>query len=131
MTIRPFVRAILVLPAAGLLGFGGMAFASPGAGLTAAFGNTVKARYPDGRIQRYWFKADGTWDAIGRRGKPSSGKWTAKGEQVCLKQTKPFAAPFKYCTTFPDHGAPGASWAAKSAGGDPIQLSVTKGVERP
>ena len=130
MTFRPFVRAVLVLPAACLLGFGAMASAAP-AGLTAAFGNTVKARYPDGRYQRYWFKADGSWEAIGRRGKPSSGTWTAKGDRVCLKQTKPFAGPLKYCTTFPDKNGPNATWTGKSAGGDPIQLSVVEGVERP
>lgn len=130
MTFRSFARAAAAVSAISLLAFGSLAQATP-VGLTAAFGNTVKARYPDGRYQRYWFKADGTWDAIGRRGKPSSGKWTAKGDNVCLKQTKPFAAPLKYCTTFPGEGGPGAKWAGKSAGGDPIQLSVVKGIERP
>ena len=133
MTLPPFVRlAVLVLPAAALLGLGSPAAAATDAGgVSAAFGNTLKARYPDGRYQRYWLKADGSWDAIGRRGKPSSGTWTAKGDKVCMKQTKPFAAPFKYCTTFPTDGGPGASWAGKDAGGHPIQLSVVKGIERP
>ena len=96
-------------------------------GIAAAFGNTVKATYPDGRFQRYWLKADGTWRAIGRRGTASSGKWTQKGETLCLKQAKPFPSPFKYCTAFPSTGAVGASWPAKDAGGGKITLSLVKG----
>ena len=30
-------------------------------GLAAAFGNTVKALYPDGKYQHMWFRADGGW----------------------------------------------------------------------
>jgi hypothetical protein len=119
----------LIAPACALLliASGGAAAAAEPHGLAAAFGNTVKATYPDGRFQRYWFQAGGTWRAIGRRGTASSGKWTAKGEKVCLKQTKPFAAPFKYCTTFPDSGTLGSSWPAKDAGGGKITLSLVKG----
>ena len=106
---------------------GGAAFASKPHGVAAAIGNTVKATDPDGRFQRYWFSADGTWRAIGRRGKPSSGKWTQQGETVCLKQTKPFAGPFKYCTSFPSTGTLGSSWPAKDAGGGKITLSLVKG----
>src|SRR4051812_27585528 len=98
--------------------------AAPSHGVAAAFGNTVKATYPDGRFQRYWFKPDGTWRAIGRRGTASSGKWTEKGERVCLKQTKPFASPFKYCTDFSAAKGLGASWPAKDAGGGRIVLSL-------
>ena len=96
-------------------------------GFVVAFGNTVRATYPDGRFQRYWFKADGTWRAIGRRGAASSGKWTQAGEKVCLKQTKPFAGPFRYCTHFPADGALGSTWPAKDAGGGKIKLSLVKG----
>jgi hypothetical protein len=86
-------------------------------GLAAAFGNTVTATYPDGRVQRYW----------GRRGKASSGKWTADGEKVCLRQSKPIPAPNRYCTQFPDTVRVGASWKAKDMGGGPITLRIVKG----
>ena len=109
------------------LTLGGGATAAEPRGFAAAFGNTVKATYPDGRFQRYWFKEDGTWRAIGRRGTSSSGKWTQKGEKVCLKQTKPPAGPFKYCTSFPSGGELGSSWPAKDAGGGKITLSLVKG----
>ena len=95
--------------------------------VSAAFGNTIKATYPDGRFQRYWLQPDGTWRAIGRRGKPSSGKWTQKGDELCLRQTKPFPAPTKYCTPFPATTKVGASWPAKDAGGGKITLSLVKG----
>jgi hypothetical protein len=100
-------------------------------GVQAAFGNTVKALYPDGRYQRIWLHADGTWDAIGRRGKASSGKWTVKGEQVCLKQSKPIPVPISYCTDFPSDGGIGAVWTGKDMHGEPIKLTVVKGIDLP
>jgi len=101
--------------------------AAASASITSAFGNTIKATYPDGRFQRYWLKADGSWTAIGRRGHGSSGKWTAKGDEVCLRQTKPLPMPNRYCTTFPADAKLGADWAAKDMGGHPIRLSLVKG----
>lgn len=100
-------------------------------GVAAAFGNTVKALYPDGKHQRIWLRADGSWEAIGRRGKHSSGKWTVKGEKVCLKQSKPFPVPISYCTDFPSDGGVGAVWASKDMTGQPIKLTVVEGIERP
>jgi len=102
-----------------------------GAGVAAAFGNTVKAQYPDGRYQRLWIRADGTWDAVGRRGQRTSGKWAEKNGKVCLKQSKPFPAPFKYCTAFPASGGIGAVWTSKDMSGEPIRLTVVPGIERP
>lgn len=100
-------------------------------GLAAAFGNTIKALYPDGRYQRLWLRADGTWEAVGRRGKWSSGRWTQKDDQVCLKQSKPFPAPFRYCTRFPSDGGLGVQWTSRDMNGEPIRLTVVKGIERP
>jgi hypothetical protein len=137
MDFRSLVQASTrVLPAAYALFLGLNAEAGTAAqpqprGVPVAFGNTVKALYPDGKHQRIWIKADGTWDAIGRRGKPSSGKWTQKGEKVCLKQVKPFPAPFSYCTRFPADGGVGAVWTSKDMAGEPIKLTVVKGIERP
>ncbi|HEY8573844.1 hypothetical protein [Phenylobacterium sp.] len=97
----------------------------------AAFGNTVLATYPDGRHQRIWLKEDGAYEAIGRRGKPSVGTWSMKGEKVCLKQIKPFRAPISYCTAFPANGGVGATWTGKDISGTPIKLTLLKGVQRP
>lgn len=105
---------------------------APGAALSMAFGNTVKALYPDGKAQRIWFRADGTWEAVGKRGKWSSGKWSVKDDkQVCLKQSRPFPVPFKYCTEFPRNGRPGVVWTSQDMYGEPIKLTVVKGIERP
>jgi hypothetical protein len=100
-------------------------------GVAAAFGNTVKAQYPDGRYQRLWLHPDGAWEAVGRRGHWSSGKWSLKGDRVCLKQSKPFPAPFKYCTDFPSAGGPGVVWTSRDMSGEPIRLTVVRGIERP
>jgi hypothetical protein len=101
-------------------------------GVAAAFGNTVKALYPDGRYQWLWFNADGSWEAFGRRGKWSSGKWAQKDAgQVCLKQSKPIPIPLNYCTAFPATGGVGAVWTSKSLEGEPIKVTVVKGIQRP
>lgn len=103
----------------------------PAKGLTAAFGNTIRTTYPDGRLQHIWLHPDGSWDAIGRRGKPSSGKWTFKDDKVCMKQVKPFASPFKYCTSLPSDGAVGVVWTGKDMVGEQIKLTLVKGIARP
>jgi hypothetical protein len=127
------MRLLLLSIAAALaLGSACPASAAEPRGVSAAFGNTVRAVYPDGRFQWFWFKADGTWEAFGRRGKWSSGRWSEKDAgKVCLKQSKPFPAPFKYCTDFPVNGGVGAVWTSKSMEGDPIRVTVLKGIQRP
>jgi hypothetical protein len=100
-------------------------------GVTVAFGNTVKALYSDGKYQRLWFRADGNWEAVGRRGKWSSGKWSLQDQKVCLRQSRPFPAPFRYCTVFPLNGGLGVVWTSRDWQGEPIKLTVVKGIERP
>ena len=100
-------------------------------GVTVAFGNTVKALYADGKYQRLWFRADGSWEAVGRRGKRSSGRWSLQDQKVCLLQSRPFPAPFRYCTAFPASGALGVVWTSQDWQGEPIKLTIVKGIERP
>lgn len=96
------------------------------AALEPAFKNTIVSTYPDGRTAKLWLNKDGTYRAEGRRGKPSSGRWSVKGEKVCLKQSKPFAGPFSYCTPIRSGGV-GTSWAAKAVTGEPIKVTVVSG----
>ena len=96
--------------------------------VATAFGNTVMSIYPDGRTQKIWLHPDGLWDGVSRRGEPLSGKWTVKGEKVCLRQTRPPTLPFSYCTGFPDDPHVGVTWTAKDFGGTPIKLTVLKGM---
>lgn len=92
----------------------------------AAFGNTIVSTYPDGRKAKLWLHPGGTYDGQGRRGKPSSGRWTVKGAKICLKQLKPVSAPFSYCTPLPTGGV-GSTWSAKAVTGEPIRVSVIAG----
>jgi hypothetical protein len=92
-----------------------------------AFGNTIVSTYPDGRTAHLWLKEDGSYTALGRRKKPSSGRWSIKGEKICLKQQKPSAVPFNYCTPTPSGGV-GTTWKAKAVTGEPIEVRVVAGV---
>lgn len=117
--MRNLVR--VVVPAALLL-----IAASPAveARLEPAFKGTVVSTYPDGRTGHLWLNRDGTYTGEGRRRKPSSGRWSVEGDQLCLKQKKPFPGPFAYCTPLP----PGNStWTAKAVTGEPITLRVIPG----
>lgn len=108
----------------GLLAAPVAALAAGPSALERAFGNTVVSTYPDGRTGLLWLKKDGTYTAKGRRRTPSSGSWSLKADKVCLKQSKPAAVPFRYCTALPS----GASWKAKAVTGEPITVRIVKGV---
>ncbi len=100
------------------------AAAAPSANVKAAFGNTVLTIDPDGRSRKIWLKADGTWTGLSRRGLDLAGKWTVKGDKVCLKQSKPrlFGS---LCETFPTDPEVGVT--AKDPTGKTVQLKLVKG----
>jgi hypothetical protein len=101
------------------------AFAVTTADLKPAFSNTIVSTYPDGRKAKLWLNADGSYRAQGRRGKPSSGTWSLKGERICLKQHRPFRAP-SYCTDVRKGGV-GTSWTSKAVTGERIRVQVVAG----
>ena len=94
--------------------------------LEPAFSNTIVSTYPDGRTAKLWLNKDGTYRAQGRRGKPSSGRWTLKGERICLKQSRPVPGPFSYCTGV-KRGGVGTSWSGKAVTGEPIKIRLVAG----
>ena len=102
------------------------AFAADQGVLEPAFSNTIVSTYPDGRTAKLWLNRDGTYRAQGRRGKPSSGRWTLKGERICLKQTRPMAGPFSYCTAV-KRGGVGTTWSGKAVTGEPIRIKLVAG----
>jgi hypothetical protein len=94
----------------------------------AAFGNTVVSTYPDGRSQKIWLHADGTWDGLSRTGNALAGRWNMNGEKVCLRQTRPPTLPLSYCSVFPQHPDVGVQWTSRDMRGTPIRLTLVKGI---
>ena len=90
------------------------------------FGNTVESVYADGRSQKIWMHPDGTWNGLSRRGNPLAGKWSTKGEKVCLRQTSPPTLPISFCQAFPEN--PEAGVFTKDIAGSPIHLKIVKGI---
>jgi hypothetical protein len=121
-------KSLLLAPALALA-LGGLSAqaANPTASpeVAAAFGNTVMSVYPDGRSQKIWLNPDGTWTGLSRRGNPLAGKWTTKGEKVCLKQTSPPMFGFSFCQTFPSD--PKAGVDSKDLTGTKIHLKLVSG----
>lgn len=92
--------------------------------VSAAFGNTVLTIDPDGRSRKIWLKPDGTWAGLSRRGLDLAGRWTVKGDKVCLKQSKP-RLPGSMCEKFPTEI--GGSVETKDPSGKAVQLKLVKG----
>jgi len=89
-----------------------------------AFGNTIVSTYPDNRKAELWLHPGGTYDAMGRRGDRSNGRWRVDGGKLCLKQAHPIAPPFfRYCTPIPS----GERWSAKAVTGEAIQVRLVRG----
>ena len=103
--------------------------ANPADRLKVAFGNTVVSTYPDGRMGKLWLKPDGSYSGAGRRNTPSSGKWSLKGDKICLKQQKPMAGPFSYCTDVPTGGI-GTEWPSRAVTGEKTRVMVVSGIQR-
>jgi hypothetical protein len=99
---------------------------TPASPVGAAFGNTVVSTYPDGRTALLWLHSDGTYTAKGRRRTDSSGRWTMKAQQVCLKQSKPIPMPMAFCSVIPEN-AVGASWSAKAVTGEIVKVKIVRG----
>jgi hypothetical protein len=94
--------------------------------LTPAFGNTVVSSYPDGTSQKIWLHPDGSWDGVSRKGVRLAGRWSLRGDKVCLRQSRPATLPISYCTAVPSSGD--AHWAGRDVMGRPITLSLVRGV---
>ena len=133
------IRLLKTLPVtvAAALGIAAAAYAE-GAGqvsdgrLEQAFDSTIVSTYPDGREAELWLKRDGSYAAEGRRHDRSSGTWQLKdgGQKLCLRQRRPFPAPFNFCTGVPQGGLD-KPWAGKAPTGEATRIRVVKGVYDP
>ncbi len=94
------------------------------ADVSAAFGNTILTIDPDGRSRKIWLDPDGTWTGLSRRGLDLAGRWTVKGDKVCLKQSKP-RLPGSLCEKFPTEAEAGTGTQAKAGKG--VRLKLVKG----
>jgi len=114
--------------AAGVVAFAGLGAQAGEASVAAAFGNTVISAYPDGTSQKIWLHADGTWSGLSRRDAPLAGRWSIKGDKVCLRQSQPPTLPVSYCTALPASSQPGVQWTGRDVAGRSITLSLMKGM---
>jgi hypothetical protein len=98
--------------------------AEPKANVAAAFGNTVVSVDPDGRSRKIWLQPDGSWTGKSRRGLALAGKWTVKGDKVCLSQSKPrlFGS---LCQVFPTDPKTGIDTTDPT--GTKVHLKLVKG----
>ena len=127
------MRANPILPAVAALAAATFALAAPAVraqvaqpAVAALFGNTVMSIYPDGRSQKIWMHPDGTWSGKSRRGIDLSGKWTLRGDKVCLRQSRPPTLPISFCQTLPQD--PGVTLTSHDLTGQTIHLKVVKGI---
>lgn len=98
--------------------------------VSAAFGNTIVSTYPDKRTAYLWLQKDGDYTGSSRRKTAMSGRWELKGDKICFKQKEPFAAPITYCLDL-SSGSPDKGWSAKAVTGEPIRVTIVKGILKP
>lgn len=123
------LKLIARLAVGGYAAFAGLnAQAADVSSVAPAFGNTVVSSYPDGTSQKIWLHPDGSWDGLSRKNTRLSGRWSLRGDKVCLKQSKPPTLPISYCTALPPTPEPGVQWSGRDVVGHPITLSLMKGV---
>jgi len=118
---RPIVLLLAAVLAAPLAAHSA---AAPPENVKAAFGNTVLTIDPDGRSRKIWLQPNGTWTGLSRRGLDLAGKWTVKGDKVCLSQSKPRLIG-SMCEKFPTEF--GAGVEAKDPTGKMVHLKLVKG----
>jgi len=93
--------------------------------VSPAFGNTILMTYPDHRVAELWLQPDGGYAGEGRRGDRTAGHWRLKAGRLCLKQSRPFPAPFSFCTPLP--ASYRGAWTAKAYTGETIRVSIVPG----
>ncbi|MFO1186690.1 MAG: hypothetical protein U1E87_04105 [Alphaproteobacteria bacterium] len=113
---------------AGLVLFGS-AFAG---NMSARFGNTVVATYPDGTTTKFYYNEDKTFSAktesAGKTLAETSGTWRQDGDKLCLTAKTPFG-PFEAgkerCVPLMGDKA-GDKWTTpgKDANGNDITINV-------
>ena len=106
-------------------------FATPAAAtserdLEPAFRNTITSTYPSGRSAKLWLNPDGSYTGQGAKGGRTAGKWVIKGDDLCLRQTRPISLPFRYCTPIVKGGV-GARWDARSPKDEPLKNRLVAG----
>jgi hypothetical protein len=126
------LKTLSCLGGAALLGLAGHALAADRSDkdrmLDQAFGSTIVSTYPDGRQAELWLQRDGSYTSEGRRHDRASGRWQVKGDKLCMKQQRPIAAPFSYCTPVPADGLDKA-WTSKAFTGEQIRIKLVKGLQ--
>ncbi|HEX4180881.1 MAG TPA: hypothetical protein VHY32_08825 [Caulobacteraceae bacterium] len=115
------ISALCAFSAAALLA--GAVQASP---IDQAFGNTILSTYPDGRTAELWLHPDGSYTAEGRKGDPSSGKWSMKGDKLCLKQSKPSSSIISFCKPAQADQLK-SGYTTKAVTGETIQVKLVQG----
>ena len=113
---------------------GSLAVAAPTLAQTAtadprvrpAFGNTIVSTYRDGRTGKLWLDPGGAYRGLGRTGRTSIGTWRVEGDRLCMRQRRPFPAPFSYCTPIVPGGV-GARWTGRAPDGEPINIELVAG----
>jgi hypothetical protein len=114
LAVASLVAALLCAPSA---------LADPS--VEGAFGNTIQSTYPDGRQADLWLQPGGTYQAQGRRGQATSGRWRLNGSRLCLNQQQPYAAPIHYCTPIPERFD--GPWTARAPTGERISVTLVRG----
>lgn len=92
------------------------------------FSGALVSTYADGRRAKLWLSPDGTFAGEGRTHRQNSGSWTLEARRLCMRQSRPFPVPFRFCTPLP--AGISQPWPAKSPTGEAVTVTFVAG-DRP
>ena len=96
------------------------------ADMSVAFGNTIVSRYSDGGWVKHYFDANGAYRADWSSGKRLTGRWSVRGDRVCLNEIRPrFLWIDSFCQDMIDADI-GDTWTSR----DPLGRRVTNTLVR-
>lgn len=115
-----FFAAVL---AASSLSGGASANEDPMAG---TYGNVVVVTNAKGDVSKLWISQDGTYSYESAKGERRSGRWTRKGDQLCLTPNPREGAPTpkESCSEFKGSHRVGDTWKQKNALGEEVTVEI-------
>lgn len=91
--------------------------------IESAYGNTLMATMPNGRVARYYFDPDGTYMLETGAGTLVRGQYEVEGDQICRTPTGGERA----CAHFAPNMRVGQSWRQTTADGMQYEVTLLPG----
>lgn len=95
--------------------------------MASRYGNTVVVKGADGKDTKLHYNQDGTMTVIQPDGAKGTGKWSMKGDKLCVTPDAGPTAGKEQCNPFTAGKKVGDSWDQTLADGSKVKISIVAG----